>query len=73
MKEFKFSDLEKATSNFSEDLLLGRGSLGRVFLGWFFKNPFTPVSQGAGIAVAVERLDQDNTQGLREWKVHTHF
>ncbi|PWA56467.1 Concanavalin A-like lectin/glucanase, subgroup [Artemisia annua] len=68
LKEFKFSDLEKATSNFSEDLLLGRGSFGRVFLGWFFKNPFTPFSQGAGIAVAVERLDQDNTQGLREWK-----
>ncbi|PWA70496.1 Protein kinase, ATP binding site-containing protein [Artemisia annua] len=69
LKEFKFSDLKKATSNFSEDLLLGRGNYGRVFLGWVNQNTFTPTRQGDRIPIAVSRTDQECAQGHRDSKV----
>ncbi|KAI3496454.1 hypothetical protein L1887_38818 [Cichorium endivia] len=54
LKIFKFADLETATRNFSQDLLLGTGSNGDVFLGWVDKNTFAPSTQGVGIAIAVK-------------------
>ncbi|XP_042752504.1 putative receptor-like protein kinase At5g39000 isoform X2 [Lactuca sativa] len=64
LKVFKFVDLKKATRNFSQHFLLGRGGLGEVFLGWVDKNTLAPSREGVGIAVAVKRYSED----LPEWE-----
>ncbi|XP_023757430.1 probable LRR receptor-like serine/threonine-protein kinase At1g56130 [Lactuca sativa] len=65
LKVFKFGDLGKATRNFSQDLLLGMGGFGEVFLGWVDKNTLAPsTTEGVGIPVAVKRY----SQGLPEWQ-----
>ncbi|KAK9069787.1 hypothetical protein SSX86_010183 [Deinandra increscens subsp. villosa] len=64
---FEFADLEKATRNFSPDLLLGEGGFGEVFLGWVEQNTLAPSKQGAGIAIAVKRLNKKSLDGHREW------
>ncbi|CAH1448715.1 unnamed protein product [Lactuca virosa] len=64
LRVLKFTDLKRATKNFSQDLLLGRGRFGEVFLGWVDKNTFAPSTEGDGIAVAVKKY----SQGLPEWK-----
>ncbi|CAI9292968.1 unnamed protein product [Lactuca saligna] len=63
LRVLKFTDLKRATKNFSQDLLLGRGRFGEVFLGWVDKNTFAPSTEGDGIAVAVKKY----SQGLPEW------
>ncbi|KAM0036421.1 putative transferase, protein kinase RLK-Pelle-RLCK-VIIa-2 family [Helianthus debilis subsp. tardiflorus] len=50
-----FADLESATRNFSQDLHLGRGYFGHLFLGWIEKKSFAPSRCGDGIAVVVKR------------------
>ncbi|KAJ0759780.1 putative transferase [Helianthus annuus] len=69
LKVFKFSDLEKATNNFSVDLLLGEGLYGKVFLGWVEQDTLAPSTQGVGIAVAIKRVNQESLQGPAEWLV----
>ncbi|KAM0014444.1 putative protein kinase RLK-Pelle-RLCK-VIIa-2 family [Helianthus debilis subsp. tardiflorus] len=55
LKVFMFADLESATRNFSQDLHLGRGYFGHLFLGWIEKKSFAPSRCGDGIAVVVKR------------------
>ena len=69
LKVFKFADLETATSNFSQDMRLGRGGFGKAFLGWVDENTFFPSKEGVGIAVAVKRRHQVRYQGRGEWLV----
>ncbi|KAJ0759778.1 putative protein kinase RLK-Pelle-CrRLK1L-1 family [Helianthus annuus] len=69
LKVFKFSDLEKATSNFSLDFLLGEGLYGKVFLGWVEQDTLAPSTQGVGTAVAIKRVNQESLQGPAEWLV----
>ncbi|KAL8233350.1 hypothetical protein R6Q59_019450 [Mikania micrantha] len=69
LKEFKFSDLKKATSSFSPDLVLGEGRFGKVFLGWVEENTLAPSKQGVGMAVAVKM----HTQGAAEWLTEVNF
>ncbi|KAI3709936.1 hypothetical protein L2E82_39706 [Cichorium intybus] len=64
LRVLKFADLRRATKNFSQDLLLGKGRFGEVFLGWVDKNTFAP-TEGDGIAVAVKKYNQ----GLPEWQM----
>ncbi|KAD4585300.1 hypothetical protein E3N88_22901 [Mikania micrantha] len=73
LKEFRFSDLEKATRSFSPDLILGVGSFGNVFLGWVKENTLAPSKQGVGIAVAVKRLNEESVQGAAEWQAEVNF
>ncbi|KAL4570375.1 hypothetical protein LXL04_026027 [Taraxacum kok-saghyz] len=61
LKEFKLADLERATQNFSQYLLLGKQT-GEVFLGWVDMNTFAPSTEGAGVAVAVKRFSRDLTE-----------
>ncbi|XP_024960645.1 probable serine/threonine-protein kinase PBL10 [Cynara cardunculus var. scolymus] len=68
LKEFKFADLKRATSNFSPDLLLGEEGFGGVFLCWVDKNTFAPSKRGVGIVVAVKRLGK-GIQGHDAWKI----
>lgn len=63
LKLFKFSDLESCTRNFSQDLLLGRGCFGDVFLGWVDEKSFSPSRCGDGIAVVVNRHNIRKSQG----------
>ncbi|KVI01547.1 Protein kinase, ATP binding site-containing protein [Cynara cardunculus var. scolymus] len=72
-KEFKFTDLKKATSNFSPKLQLGEGGFGGVFLGWIDKNTFAPSKHGVGIGVAVKRLNGEGVQGHAEWQAEVSF
>ncbi|KAL8252315.1 hypothetical protein R6Q59_036008 [Mikania micrantha] len=73
LKEFRFSDLEKATRSFSPDLILGEGGFGKVFLGWVKENTLAPSKQGVGIAVAVKRLNKESIQGVAEWQAEVNF
>ncbi|KAL8252309.1 hypothetical protein R6Q59_036002 [Mikania micrantha] len=73
LKEFRFSDLEKATGRFSPDLLLGEGGFGKVFLGWVKENTLAPSKQGVGMSVAVKRLDKESFQGAAEWQAEVNF
>lgn len=66
LKEFEFDDLEKATRNFHPDMLLGKGGLGRVFLGWIDQYTFTPTEDGVGVAVAVKKMHLFN---YKLWQV----
>ncbi|KAI3495521.1 hypothetical protein L1887_37862 [Cichorium endivia] len=65
LRVLKFADLRRATKNFSQDLLLGKGRFGEVFLGWVDKNTFAPSTEGDEIAVAVKKYNQ----GLPEWQM----
>ncbi|KAL8252331.1 hypothetical protein R6Q59_036024 [Mikania micrantha] len=73
LKEFRFSDLKKATRSFSPDLILGEGGFGKVFLGWVEENTLIPSKQGVGMAVAVKRLSQGSGQRVAEWQAEVNF
>ncbi|KAJ9550890.1 hypothetical protein OSB04_014935 [Centaurea solstitialis] len=73
LKEFKFADLERATSNFDKGSILGEGGFGRVFLGWVDKDTFIPSQHGDGIPIAVKRLDENGLQGISEWQAEVSF
>ncbi|XP_023765513.1 receptor-like protein kinase HERK 1 [Lactuca sativa] len=61
---FNFSDLEKITKNFSQDMLVDRDGYSEVFLGWVDKKTFAPSTKGVGITVAVKKYNE----GLPEWE-----
>ncbi|KAM0066143.1 putative transferase, protein kinase RLK-Pelle-RLCK-VIIa-2 family [Helianthus debilis subsp. tardiflorus] len=63
VKVCKLSDLRKATNEFSQDSLLGRGRSGKVFLGWVEENTLAPTKQDVGIAVAIKRLYEISSTG----------
>ncbi|KAD4585288.1 hypothetical protein E3N88_22889 [Mikania micrantha] len=73
LKEFRFSELEKATRSFSPDLILGEGVFGKVFLGWVQGNTLIPSKQGVGMAVAIRRLSKVSGQGFTEWKAELNL
>ncbi|KAL8252329.1 hypothetical protein R6Q59_036022 [Mikania micrantha] len=73
LKEFRFSDLEKATRSFSPDLILGEGGFGKAFLAWVKEDTLSPSKQGVGMAVAVKRLRQGSGQGVAEWQAEVNF
>lgn len=62
LKVFKLADLERATRNFSQGLLLGGRTHREVFLGWVDRNTFASSTEGVGIAVAVKKFSQDLTE-----------
>ncbi|KAJ0087846.1 hypothetical protein Patl1_31585 [Pistacia atlantica] len=57
VKGFSFTELEKATSGFSESSLVGQGGYGKVYKG-ILDN---------GTAVAIKRAQQGSLQGEREF------
>ncbi|CAI9293692.1 unnamed protein product [Lactuca saligna] len=63
MKVFKFSDLERSTSNFSQDLVIDSDGYGEVFLGWVDEKTFAPSTKGVGITVAVKKY----SKGFPQW------
>jgi hypothetical protein len=69
LKLFKLEELKSATRNFRYDTVLGEGSFGRVFKGWVDGTTYAPSTFGAGVAVAVKKLNPDSIQGWGEWLV----
>ena len=72
----KYKELQKGTSNFSEEFLLGEGSFGKVFKGSIpdpaEKAPGLFSSSKAAVKkidVAVKKLNPSSFQGIKEWLV----
>lgn len=67
LKEFILSDLERATSNFEEEL--GTGRSGKVYKGWVHKNTYASSTPDIGLPIAVKRFNPERAQGNSEWQV----
>lgn len=55
---YSYQELKKATNNFSDKVLLGKGGFGQVYKG---------ILPDSKIEVAVKRISKESTQGLREF------
>ncbi|KAL6336707.1 hypothetical protein AAG906_036021 [Vitis piasezkii] len=73
LKSFGFSELRTATRNFRPDSVLGEGGFGSVFKGWIDENSLMATRPGAGMVVAVKRLNQEGFQGHREWLAEINY
>ncbi|PKU76050.1 Protein kinase APK1A, chloroplastic [Dendrobium catenatum] len=73
VKSFSFSELKSATRNFRPDSVLGEGGFGSVFKGWINEKTLEATKPGAGIVIAVKRLNQDGFQGHREWLAEVNY
>ncbi|KAI3775888.1 hypothetical protein L1987_45645 [Smallanthus sonchifolius] len=71
LKVFSLDGLKIATKNFSENMVLGEGAFGKVFIGWLEHDKYVPSKPGSGIPVAVKELDIDGYQGFEEWQTET--
>ena len=69
VRVFSFNDLKAATRNFRPDSFLGQGGFGSVFKGWIDEKTFKAVAPGSGIQIAVKQLDNEGSQGDKEWMV----
>ncbi|KAK6943646.1 Protein kinase domain [Dillenia turbinata] len=67
LKRFSFGELRTATRNFRPDSVLGEGGFGSVFKGWIDVQSLTAAKPGAGMVIAVKRLNQEGLQGHKEW------
>ncbi|KAL5207030.1 hypothetical protein ABZP36_031465 [Zizania latifolia] len=72
LRVFTFAELRAATRNFKADTVLGEGGFGRVHKGWV-ERTMNPARSGAGIAVAVKKLDPESLQGVQEWQSEVNF
>lgn len=73
LKSFTFGELKAATRNFRPDSVLGEGGFGSVFKGWIDEQSLVASKPGAGIVVAVKRLNQDGWQGHKEWLAEINY
>ncbi|KAF3796171.1 putative serine/threonine-protein kinase Cx32 [Nymphaea thermarum] len=73
LKEFTFAELKAATKGFRPDSLLGEGGFGRVFKGWVDERTLAPAKSGAGINIAVKKLNPESMQGFQEWQSEINF
>jgi hypothetical protein len=71
LRIFTFAELRAATRNFRPDTVLGEGGFGRVYKGWVDERTMSPVRSGAGMVVAVKKLNPESVQGMQEWQVRT--
>lgn len=69
LRSFTFNELRAATRNFRPDSVLGEGGFGSVFKGWVDEQTLLASKPGAGIVIAVKKLNQEGLQGHREWLV----
>jgi hypothetical protein len=69
LRIFTFAELKAATRNFKSDTLLGEGGFGRVHKGWVNEKTMSPARSGAGMPVAVKKLNPESLQGVQEWQV----
>jgi hypothetical protein len=70
LHEFTFAEIKTVTRSFSNSNFIGSGGFGPVFKG-FIPDKFRPGLEAQH--VAVKYLDQEGTQGHREWMVSAIF
>ncbi|KAK9129231.1 hypothetical protein Sjap_009718 [Stephania japonica] len=73
LKVYSFAELKSTTRNFKPDSVLGEGGFGTVYKGWVDDKTFAPSKIGAGLMVAVKKLNPDSTQGPEEWQCEVNF
>ncbi|KAJ1690429.1 hypothetical protein LUZ63_014584 [Rhynchospora breviuscula] len=73
LRIFTFAELRSATKNFKPDTILGEGGFGRVYKGWVDEKTLNPTRSGAGMVIAVKKLNPESLQGLEEWQSEVHF
>ncbi|VFQ72880.1 unnamed protein product [Cuscuta campestris] len=73
LKAFSYNELRLATRNFRPDSMLGEGGFGSVFKGWIDKNTFKATKPGTGLVIAVKRLNQESSQGHKEWLTEINY
>ena len=73
LRVFTFAELRAATRNFKADTVLGEGGFGRVHKGWVDERTMSPARNGAGVPVAVKKLNPESLQGVQEWQVKNAF
>ncbi|KAM0871024.1 hypothetical protein ACQ4PT_039656 [Festuca glaucescens] len=73
LRIFTFAELKAATRNFKSDTLLGEGGFGRVHKGWVDEKTMSPARSGAGMPVAVKKLNPESLQGVQEWQTEVNF
>ncbi|KAK2969152.1 hypothetical protein RJ640_026786 [Escallonia rubra] len=59
-RRFSLADIQSATDNFSDELVIGQGGFGKVYKG--------SISDGESMTVAVKRLNPRSRQGAREFR-----
>ncbi|OEL34116.1 putative serine/threonine-protein kinase Cx32, chloroplastic [Dichanthelium oligosanthes] len=73
LRVFTFAELRAATRNFKPDTVLGEGGFGRVYKGWVDERTLSPARNGAGMPVAVKKLNPESLQGVQEWQSEVNF
>nr|XP_019711002.1 probable serine/threonine-protein kinase PIX13 isoform X2 [Elaeis guineensis] len=73
LRTFTFAELKNATRNFKPETVLGEGGFGRVYKGWVDEKTLNPARSGAGMVVAVKKLNPESMQGLEEWQSEVNF
>ncbi|KAF8765410.1 hypothetical protein HU200_008555 [Digitaria exilis] len=73
LRVFTFAELRAATRNFKADTVLGEGGFGRVYKGWVDERTMSPARNGAGMPVAVKKLNPESLQGVQEWQTEVNF
>lgn len=59
---FSLAEIQSATLNFDDELVIGKGGFGKVYKGYLHETPDTPAR-----LVAIKRLDSFSSQGLNEF------
>ncbi|KAK2978035.1 hypothetical protein RJ640_002827 [Escallonia rubra] len=59
-RRFSLADIQSATNNFSDELVVGRGGFGKVYRG--------SITDGESMTVAVKRFNPRSCQGAREFR-----
>ncbi|XP_047954913.1 receptor-like cytoplasmic kinase 176 isoform X2 [Salvia hispanica] len=73
LKSFGYNDLRICTRNFRPDSVLGEGGFGSVFKGWIDEHTFKAAKAGTGMVIAVKRLNQEGSQGHKEWLTEINY
>ncbi|KAK7286952.1 hypothetical protein RJT34_22326 [Clitoria ternatea] len=69
LRVFSFTELKRATNDFSRVLKIGEGGFGSVF-----KGSIKPVDgNGDSVLVAIKRLNKDALQGHKQWLTEVQF
>ncbi|GMN50145.1 hypothetical protein TIFTF001_019305 [Ficus carica] len=66
-REFKYKDLKRATRNFHESMILGKGGFGVVYRGVLKGDDREKASDNAVTQVAVKRFSRDNIDGKEDF------
>ncbi|KAI5080571.1 hypothetical protein GOP47_0003754 [Adiantum capillus-veneris] len=67
VRVFTYNELKSATRNFRPNSALGEGGFGTVYKGWVDDIGPKGVKIASNITVAVKVLNQEGSQGHREW------